>query len=67
MRSNGEEMIVAIDAKNTMQPPSTAVTHGISSRFLCRFCSVTSEEAPVSTVSHKSSEPGWLAHSEVSR
>jgi len=30
VRSNGEEMIVAIDAKNTMQPPSTAVTHGIS-------------------------------------
>ena len=52
-------------AKNTMMPPITAATHGISSRFRCRFWRSAMVAAPVSTISHRSSEPSWLAHSDV--
>ena len=65
--SNGEETIAAMVAKNTIVAPSTAVTHGINSRLRCRFWRITSDAAPVSTSSHSSSDPGWLAHSAVSR
>ena len=56
----------AIAEKNTMIPPSTAVTHGISSRLRCRLVSITTVAAPPSTVSHSSSEPGWLAQNALS-
>ena len=48
-----------------MIPPITAITQGISSRLRVRFWKVTSAPQAVSTVSHRSSDPGWLAHNEV--
>ncbi len=65
--ANGEDTNVAMPAKNTAIPPSTAATHGISSRLRCRFCRITSVAAPVRTVSHRSSDPSWLAQSDVIR
>ncbi len=45
--------------------PITAATQGISSRFRCRFWRMAIVAEPVSTSSHRSSDPSWLAHSEV--
>ena len=64
---NGGDTNASIPEKKTMIPPSTATTHGISSRFRRRFWSITSDAAPVSTVSHSSSDPSWLAQSADSR
>ncbi len=45
----------------------TAATQGISSRLRWRFWYMTRVAAPVRTVSHSSSEPSWLAQSDVIR
>src|SRR5689334_25282121 len=63
--ANGEETNAAIVEKNTITAPRVAVTQGRSSRLRRRFWKSTSVAAPDSTVSHRSSEPGWLAHSAV--
>ncbi len=63
--ANGDDTNVAIPAKKTVIAPITAATHGISSRLRCRFWRSAMVAAPVSTSSHSSSEPSWLAHSEV--
>ena len=54
-------------AKKTAMPPSTAATHGISSRLRCRFWRITIVAAPTRTVTHRSSDPSWLAQSDVIR
>ena len=66
VEANGGDTNAAIAEKNTMIPPSTAVTHGISSRLRCRLVSMTTVAAPPSTVSHSSREPGWLAQNALS-
>ena len=53
--------------KKTAIPPSTAATQGISSRLRWRFWYMTSAAAPGGTVSHSSSDPSWLAQSDVIR
>jgi len=63
--ANGDDTKLAIPAKKTVMAPMTAATHGISSRLRCRFWRSAMVAAPVSTSSQRSSEPSWLAHSDV--
>ena len=64
---NGGETNAAMAEKKIAVPPMTAATQGISSRLRWRFWYMTRAPEPRSTVSHRSSDPGWLAQSEVTR
>ena len=64
--ANGDETNAARPAKKAAIPPRTAATHGMSSRLRSRFWRSASADDPVSTASHRSSDPASLAQSELS-